>query len=269
MTYARLLHDVQREDLNFKPRSKQPGWNGKPNPPETVVFADKPGGKIGKGYKIPYRVFDSLLLKINGQRAYKAITIPAAGWINNPPNAESLSFGGNLIEIDAQDGDWYRVKAMSFEHVPSTPVPLNYFNYPEFVHKFCAVRKNGGFLKLGFGMDAYIPFLKREALWIHKSQIELFPVLIDGGLPVTVTARGSLFASGDLHVRLHPNPSGYVLGALNHGYIVRIHSYHCSGGDVWGQINWGNGLAYICLQRQSGWRVEFFTTWTMNTVPPL
>src|SRR5260221_419337 len=236
MTYARLLHDFQRADMECRPGSKSQYWNGKSNPPETVTLSDE-SKRLFKGHKIPItQEYKDLLLKINGKRAYKAIMIPDAGWINFPPNAESLSFGGNLIDIDRVEGDWNRIRALSFTQVPQTSSPLDYWNYPQYIHKFCAVRKRGGFLKLGIGLDAYIPLMKYSELWIHRSRIEKFPEIPPGGLAVQVTARGSLFASGDLHVRLQPNPSGYVLGALNYGDIANIVNYQCSGPDVWAQI---------------------------------
>lgn len=262
--YARLLHDVQRADLNFKPRSKQVGWGGLSNPPETVVFNEKPYLKIGKGTKIKITpAFDRLLRDINSKDAYKKIMIPAAGWINYGEGAETISFGGNLIEIDDVEGVWYRAKALAFDApIPQVVPPMDYITRPELIHKFNAVKKNGGFIKLANGIDAYIPFMKRTEMWIHKSQIELFPAL-----PFFATVNPLMLLG--INIRLHPNKTAFVVDTLPRNTEVNIVDYACSAGDVWGYIEDTDYRGWICLQQQTGWLVTFFTNWKMATQPPI
>lgn len=273
--FCRFLHDKDRADLGFKPRSQNPVWEGrKPNPPEAVNLASKPE-RIGQGKQWPalrnMPSMNKLLLNVNGKKAYDAILKPPAGWLNTDDKPDSLTWGGNLGEIDLVQGDWHRLKALAVDMVlDADQLKMTYQTHPQFIQKFTAVRKDGnGFLKLANGLDAYSLLLKWPdlGLWAHKSQIELFPPLG----PVTVTAVGAEPMNGDLHIRAAPSHSGAVIGGLVYGDSVTILEYACRAGDVWGRIEYLDpGLdTWICLQQQSGYKVNFFTTWNMKTAPPI
>lgn len=256
--FGRLIHDKQDPDYSFAPRSRSPKWNGRPHPPETAVYSNVPR-KSKHGFKFT-DLFKEFTRKLNyhwfyRDHVYKALLKGETGWINGGDGIDSVTFRGNVVEIELIQDGWARVKAQSFSGIP---VPgITYFTHPQYIHKFNAVKKTSGFIKLANGYDAYIPFLKNNEAWFPLEKIELFP-----DLPFAAVVNVS-----SLKVRQSPDQLSIFDRGLVRGEIVTITEYAVRGGNVWGKIS--DTGEWINLQLQTGSRIEFFTNWKMVTEPPI
>jgi hypothetical protein len=254
--YGRLKHDWHLAEYDFKPRR----IDGQPNPPETVPYYNAP--RVSKfGWKLTPE-WHKWLKAINWcgfwlrDRAYKGIITPKAGWINGGDGVDSVTFGGNVIEIIGESDYYWRVRALAHDVPPG--VNVNHKNFPEFVHKFIAVRRKGGLMRGGRGLyDQYISLVKivdRDA-WFPKSRVELFPLL-------------DQFVTADKYdVKIHVNSDkdSDVVGYLRQGISTFVEQYRVRGGDVWGRCS-----GWIMLQEQYKPAViNYHTNWKMRTVPPL
>lgn len=140
----------------------------------------------GKGHTIPVGMnWRTYLPKIQSEAAYKWVVQPNMLWINRDDfAAECIGAGyGNFLEIIQTVGAWHEIRALDWDMDTSRLDPL-YFNWkvrPTLFGKCTARRKDGTILNVGTGLDAYFPNMKRTArLWIHNSDIELFPELPQG-----------------------------------------------------------------------------------------
>lgn len=259
--FCRFLHDVQRVEYNFKPRSKSPTWKGEKNPPEEVAFDETPTNN-GKGNIPLLDPFENFTAALNDPKAYKALMIPAAGWTNSNTAPDTVTFGGNLGIVEEVRNQRALIKAFAYDGPAPSHKFYNYQLTPWLVHKFGSVTKTGGLGKLGKGLDAYFPLMKRTQIWCRLIRLEMFPPL---GY-YTVTAQGILPRNADLHIRFQPSKDSAEIGGLKRGEKVEIVGYYPRAGDVWARLM---GDGYICLSQQRGWKQDFFTTWSMKTSPPL
>jgi hypothetical protein len=260
--YARIKHDPLTLKWHYKPRSLNIGWKGLSNPPETCPYYNVPAHGKG-GYKLRPQ-WDRFLYDINWggfwlrDKPYKGIMNPKAGWVNGAPNhPDTLTFGGNVIEIDQIHGKFYRAKAFGIDSPAPSASIVNYKTHPELIHKFVAIRKNGGLMRGGNGLfDMYVPMLKINEAWFDEDRLEFFP-------PIGTSVMSDKY---HLTIRLLPAKSEPFVGLLMHGESAVVMEYAVSGGDVWGRINDG----WICLQEQVKPAViVYHTNWSMKTVPPL
>lgn len=146
------------------------------NPPQTVTFNQQMSKS--KGNKIPLTDWmRKFLTKINSAAGVSGLLDPKAGWINTGVNPEALSFGGNDVIVTKVVGLYACVHAIDTNSENTTDTFFTP-NGRTIVHKFTAVNKRKYMIKLGRGVDAYIPFLKNSTdYWIPKAYLEMYPAL--------------------------------------------------------------------------------------------
>ena len=87
-------------------------------------------------------------------------------------------------------------------------------------------------------------------------RIEAFPIL-----PMDVTV------NIDQEIRVEPGTDSEVTGKQVHkGDATTIVEYYPSGSQVWGRLYTGKWIALFMYQNTGP---TYFTTWTMETLPPI
>lgn len=256
MRYARLLHDYQW--MKFKSRTLTPGWFGFNNTPETVPFKVNPAPNAAKDdYKLP-AAWERYVGQVNPKAGFKFIMIPKSGWLNTNQGADTLGFGGNVIEIieEAKNG---MARIGCFDVNDSPPdASWNYQTHPERVHKFTVITRNGGVQNPANGVDAYNIVFGRRPMYVEMSRFEYFP-----SLPFEATV--SALSLPWLRLREQPHIQAKIVGNLKPLEKTQVLEYAPRGGDVWGRTPKG----WIALAwYPSGSRPRFFTNWHMATLPP-
>ena len=222
--------------------------------PDTITLQDKPFGKR-KGDRIPLlEQWYNFCAKINSPQSLRWLLKKGSAWRNvHDMVVEHITFGGNVIHIDSISNGYGRLRA--FAHTDFPLVEYSYNDYPEYIHKVTCIRRiTNRLYKPGAGLDVYFPLIKKTEHWIKLDKVELFPEL---PLPVTVTTYGGLI------VRPTAARDGYVAGnkAYLSGTVVTIYEYKPRGENVWGRTDDG----WIALL----WHGNYYTTWRMETQPPL
>jgi hypothetical protein len=242
--FARIRHDDPPRDNPLRTY------------PETVPMNNLP--KSGKGAVIPYRT--------DWEMWTRALNSPdSAEWLftfhsmlfniesSDPYKAESITCGGNAVKVIAENADFVQVAHWRNDRVP--PINVTFFNRPHLVQKVvCFDRVTMQLRKPANGKDVYFPLLSDGAsdLWIAKERIEFFPTL-----PLRVSAQTAALA-----IRKRPQPSAEIVGYAVYGQEVVILEYRPRGSDVWGRIGEDR---WVMIQHG----VNFYTSWTMDTKPPL
>ena len=154
----------------------------------TRALQDKPAG-TAKGNTIP--VFDSVWRyadKINSDpRAMPFWESEGWLWINIPykaenktPRCESIVSPGNIISWDEET--YTHRKIISFDCTVETsylnPDKDNWIYRPDLFWKATSYNRNFEINNVGYGIDAFMMRIKNPGtdLWIHKDEIEEFPV---------------------------------------------------------------------------------------------
>jgi len=251
-TFARLKHDTQRASMNYKPRGISGALTA-----ETFPLQSKPDG-VNKGDPINYSdtwyKFDAALSAHNW-------TMGVHNWLfnteANPQRAESISTGGNVVEIDSFQNNHAHILSFNNASNPAEyGTDLDYAHEPQLVHKVVCIQKNGIITNPGAGLDAYNALIGSPDLFVNMQDIELFPALG----PVTINANALPW----LNVRQYAY--GPAIGKVYPLQKVVIARYNPVGSDVWGQIQMSNGLwGWIALQINR----TFYTSWRMATIPPI
>jgi hypothetical protein len=251
--YGRLLHDFQW--MSFKSRTVSPGWGGLPSTPETVplwvtAHAGKDDIKLSKQW-VAY--IDAL----NNDRSFKFIMSPPAGWFNRNDNADTLSFGGNVVEITSINKGVGQIKNLLVKNGPPDADKYNFKLHPEIVHKFTAITKNGDVINPAEGIDVYTFAIGRSFLFVPLTRVELFPAL-----PLQVTIN----ATTKLDARELPDENSKVLAKVNPAKNLEIYEYAPRGTHVWGRSNKG----WVTLQwYPTKGKLSYPTSWKMKTIPPV
>jgi hypothetical protein len=256
MTYARLLHDFQW--MGYKSRTVTPGWPGLPSTPETVPFFVSPNAEKDD-VPLDHR-WDEYLRALNSARGYKFIMWPPAGWFNRNDSADSLGFGGNVVEILEIVNESAKIKAYDFKKKPPDPENWNFQKHPELVHKFTVITKDGGVTNPADGIDVYIFVIGRKDLYVPLSRLEMFP-----RLPVDISVHPSFLLG--LEIREAPQPGSRVLGKLAPERKTRVHEYAPRGTNVWGRID--GGWVLLCWYPTAKTKPKYYTSWEMKTLPPV
>ena len=144
--------------------------------PDTTVFNDRPA--IGKGPGFRLNDWVDFMHELNpGDNEYRFVTAPHTGWVNavweepGYPLAESLSMGGNLVDVIDQIGRFSRINGLPFSS-PSFAEGMTYESHPAFIHKFSCITPGGGLRKPSSGLDVYYPVLSRGELWIETGRLD-------------------------------------------------------------------------------------------------
>jgi hypothetical protein len=252
--YARLLHDFQW--MSYKSRTVTPGWPGLPSTPETVPLFVSPNKSDKDDVKLS-DAWDTYLRAINSERGYKFIISPPAGWFNRNKLADSLGFGGNVVEVTGIVKQSAKIKAFNFNNSPPSE-NTNYLSHPELVHKFTVITSAGKVVNPAEDIDVYTFVIGRSELYVPLVRLELFPKL-----PMTVST--GLTKAFGLDIREAPTLYNKVIGKLAAMKKATVTAYAPSGSNVWGKID--KGWIPLMLRPQNGPEV-YYTTWKMKTSPP-
>jgi hypothetical protein len=244
--------------MKFKSRTLTPGWNLFGNTPETVPLKTNPAPGAPKDDIRLSAAWQRYLSQVNPKEGYRFIMIPRSGWLNKNSNADTLGFGGNVVEIieEARNG-MARIKTFNVNDAPPAS-SWNYETRPELVHKFTVITRNGGIQNPQNGIDSYNIVIGRGPLYVEMSRIEYFPML-----PFEAVVGATTLPW--LRVREHPDLKSAVAGNLKPLERVEVLEYAPRGGSVWGRTAQGwIALAWF----PAGSRPRFYTNWRMATLPP-
>jgi hypothetical protein len=167
----RLLHDFEVKEYNYRARSADPKWPGKPHPPETVPLWKGIGG--GKDDIILTPAYMEYLRRINTPAAFKFICWRPAGWFNmGPRGVDTLGFGGNVVEVEEVIGKVAKIKTLKLSVPPPHPDVVNHKTYPELIHKFTVITKKGKIIQPGKALAVYIFLISKEGyLYVPLSRV--------------------------------------------------------------------------------------------------
>lgn len=253
-TYGRLLHDFQW--MSYKSRTVTPGWAGLPSTPETVPLWVTPNA--GKDDIKLSQDWVDYIDALNSDRAFKFIMSPPAGWFNRNKNADTLSFGGNVIKIKSISKGVAQIDNLLVKNGPPEVENYNFRFRPELIHKFTVITKTGEVVNPAEGIDVYTFAIGRSFLHVPMTRVELFPKL-----PMQVSIGQSL---NRLQAHELPNEYSTVLEKLNPAKTLEIYEYAPRGTHVWGRSNKG---WVTLLWYPSKNALRYPTSWKMNTIPPV
>jgi hypothetical protein len=191
---------------------------------------------------------------------------PATRWLTNidsmlfdytdhPKVAKSISCGGNVVEIDAEENGHGHLVTYENSWAPPVGDPsIIYQDNPQVIQKVTCVSKTYQIENPGANLDVYFALVADSDLWCDLSMVEKFP---DLGISVSPIYPG---------LRLRQYPLGPVLEQLPAGQPLTLISYDPRGSDVWAKVQLADGSrGYVALMYNG----VFYTTWKMATQPPL
>lgn len=257
MRYARLLHDYQW--MKFKSRTVTPGWNGLSSTPETVPLFTSAGARGAKDDLQLGMDWTEFLKSINSPGAFKFIMWPPAGWFNKNKNADTLSFGGNIVQVREISKSSARVETLELEERAPEPQHFNFESRPDLVHKFTVITRQGAVINPANGMDVYMFIIGRKPMYIPLNRLEFFPKL-----PVDITIKTTTVPW--LLVKDAPGSSGKVVDRMLPLQKFTVHEYAPRGTYVWGRTD--KGWIALCWYPKIG-TLRYFTSWQMKTIPPV
>jgi hypothetical protein len=257
-----------------KSRMEMPDWN--PGfyldvyPAVVPLWASPNGGDGAYKYSRPWAEF----LRASNPQAYPSLEKISAGLFNPrsgeqeafPPKlsnydgntvAEGVGATGNVYEVLEEKTGSVRVKLIDYQSTPPKPENLNYEDTPWLVTAFSAVAKDGSVKKTA-GKDLVFPNLGKPNAsgWVPKERVEFFPAL-----PAQVSVRDWV------NVRNGPGLTYTILGQLHAGNPATVTEYAPRGSNVWGKIGENRWIAIA--HRTSNGSLYYYTTWKMETEPPL
>lgn len=257
MRYARLLHDYHW--MKFRSRTATPGWSGLASTPETVplwISAGLWGEKDDLKLETAWMEY---LKQLNSAAAYKFILWPPAGWFNQNDRADTLSFGGNIVQVKGITKGAAHVSTFELEDRPPNPARVNFETRPDLVHKFTVITRRGSIINPGTGLDVYIFVIGRKPMYIPLNRLEFFP-----RLPVEITIKATTVPW--LLVKDAPGAPGKVIDRMLPLQTFTVHEYAPRGTYVWGRTD--KGWIALCWYPKAA-TLRYFTSWQMKTIPPL
>lgn len=257
MRYARLLHDYHW--MKYKSRTVTPGWYGLASTPETVPLFTSAGARGAKDDLRFNSGWLEYLKGLNSEAAYKFIMWPPAGWFNKNKNADTLSFGGNIVQVKEIIKGSSHVETLELDDNPPNPRHINFETRPDLVHKFTVITRQGNVINPGDGIDVYTFVIARKPMYIPMNRLEFFP-----RLPVDVTIKATTVPW--LLVKDAPGSTGKVVGRMLPLQKFTVHEYAPRGTYVWGRTD--NGWIALCWYPRVG-TLRYYTSWQMKTIPPL
>jgi hypothetical protein len=261
--FYRVKHDSQLAVYGFKSRtSGGPTDQAGLQTPETVamfVGAKSSSGTLRTRVDGSWETFINALNdhqpgKLNYLKADNSALFNTSGF----PQLESLTMGGNIVQLVEIRGEWGRVHTLGVGQ-NLDPGEVNYFTRPDLVHKFVVVgwdrsTKTTYWTNPPKG-DIYWPLVTSGPVWIPLNRLEIFPIL-----PEVVTANMTL------SIRTKPDmdadPTRLELPA---GQPKTIIEYHPSGSDVWGRLESGGWIPLLFYEKG---KLQYPTSWRMETLPP-
>ena len=259
--YFRVKHDSQLAEYNFKSRTAD--WTSTQTP-ETVPLFLAPKLTSGTNRTSLVGGWDHYIAALNNFDNGKLNYLKSAssGLFNSAgfPQLESLTMGGNIVTLDRIDGGWGQVHTMNYNVVGAAETE-NYTTTPHLVHKFVVVVWNRK-TKATFWTNPprgsmYWPFVSGKAVWIPMDRLEPFPIL-----PMKVTV------AIDQDIRKEPGTDSETTGKQVHnGETVTIVEYRPRGSQVWGRISSGSRWIALFMYQKTG--PTYFTSWSMQTLPPI
>jgi hypothetical protein len=173
-------------------------------------------------------------------------------WSGSPLlKAEALTTTGNLVCGNEIVNGSLKITHYSLNNSPQG----DYFHQPWLWIKGTSLNKNTGALGLWDGKNVYFPNLAAGDIYLDLDYLESVPTL-----PKTI------YALTNLNIREYPTVKAAVIDTLIANEAVRIIGYHYWGSDVWGELDSGG---WICLVYSQSWGAYYYTTWNMETDPPL
>lgn len=256
MRYARLLHDYHW--MKYKSRTVSPGWaRSMPSAPETVPLFISP--KAGKDDLKLGPAWLEYLSGLNSPGSYKFIMSPPAGWFNKNTNADTLSFGGNVVQVKGIVKGSARVETFNLDDNPPDPARFDFETRPDLVHKFTVITRQGNIINPADGKDVYTFVIGRRPMYIPLTRLEFFPKL-----PAEITIKATTVPW--LLVKDAPGSMGRVIDRVLPLQQFTVEEYKPQGTYVWGRIK--KGWVALCWYPKIG-NLRYFTSWQMKTIPPV
>lgn len=266
--YARFKHDIDAFGDSRSIPEKQKAT------PETVplqIGKLSTSGDIQVGGKDEIwlsSAWKDYLFAINPKNGADYVLTPKAGWLNTNDKADTLGFGGNLVEIHRVVGVYAEVRCFDANGLPPDPEVSSYHSGDPRVQKWTVVQRGGAILNPGKGADIYSLLLSKQDMWIHVSRLEFFPTL-----PMQVTVSSAAWKG--LYVRSQPDVrKGKVVGVVGPWTFsnpVTLLEYAPRGSSVWAKVQMNNGKeGYIAiLWYPAASQMKYYTSWRMDTTPPI
>jgi hypothetical protein len=259
--YARLKHDFQLEEYGFH---KRKNWLS--ITPETVTFNNKPDEGKGPALRLSKPWF-KFVRDLNSDKGFAVATDPKTGWVNEgwgdheTPLVQSLSMAGNVVIVREISDEYGRLLSSRGENPPPDPARFNFFEAPQYVHKFSCIGDNDKIRNPRNGVDSYYPLLGAGDLWVPMRKVELFPEV-----PCKIQTEASAF------LRSSPKKAyANVIGGLFRGQLLTLQGYAARGTHVWGFVTTEKGKSgfVALLWYPTAASLHYLTSWRMETVPTL
>ena len=258
--YFRVKHDSQLAMYNYKSRtSDDNNWHGLgAQTPETVPLFITP--KIGSG---THRTivdgnweFYINALNNNNQKKLRFLKSSTTALFNGAgfPQLESLTMGGNVITLEAFQGEWGKVNTIDYTN-PGALKEVDFVTRPDLVHQFVVVgwsrkSKTTYWANTVHG-DIYWPLVASKPVWIQLERLEAFPTL-----PMEVTSKTTQ------KIRKEPKSDSPSIGReFTAGEKATVMEYYPSASNVWGKLRDGGWIALLL-------HGQYPTSWGMTTLPP-
>ena len=265
LQYFRVKHDTQLAMHNYKSRTAADDWlvdSWGLQTPEVVSMFIRPKLGIGTNRTILDSTWEAYIDALNGKdkRTLRYLKADNTALFDGEgfPYLESKTTGGNVITIDALDGNWGLVHTLSLNDSGSVK-DLNYTNRPDLIQKMVVVKwnkrtKTTTWINPPPG-PIYWPLVCDQPVWIPLEWLEPFP-----RLPMMVTSRLAQ------EIKTSPETEAPSKGEeFAEGASERIIQYYPSGSSVWAKLSGGG---WIVLFRYEKTGPTFYTTWEMETLPP-
>lgn len=228
-----------------------------PVTPETFPLQSQPKGSTkGTSIKLSdaWYAFDKALNPTNHWLTnIQAMLFNSA---DNPKMAESITDGGNILEIDYEQNGHGHVLAFKNDTDPSVYNVKDYFSYPQFIHKVVCITRSNQLVNPGANLNVYFALVGNPDLWVDMSMVEKFPAL-------QMMVQPQWWALPWLNIR--DAPYGNAVAHLLPTDKALLIGYDPRGSDVWGRVQLASGLeGWIALLKGG---VEF-TNWHMATQAP-
>jgi hypothetical protein len=257
--YYRVKHDHQLAMYNYKSRTEDGNSEGLlRQTPEVVPLLVLPKERSGTDRTRLDGGWEVFIDALNNNDRNKLRYLKSAGTAlfntSGFPQLESLTMGGNIIQLEKIQNGWGQVRTMDYRNPPNA-ASVNYFTNPDLVHKFVVVgwkrsTKSTILVKPPKG-DLYWPLVTRRPVWIQMERLEAFPPL-----PVEVTANADMF------IQTTPGPTVDKTGRpLAAGQSTSVVAYQPAGPNVWGRLQNGRWIPLL-------YGGQYLTSWRMETVPP-
>ena len=190
--YFRVKHDSQLAMYSYRSRTASSDWPAElAQTPETVPLFVDPKLATGTHRTVVNGNWEIYIdaLNNNNQKKLRFLKSDSTALFNGAgfPQLESLTMGGNVITLDAFQGQWGKVHTIDYSN-PGSLKEVNYVTRPDLVHKFVVVGWSRRTKKTYWATtpqgDIYWPLVASKPVWIPLERLEAFP-----NLPMEVTAK--------------------------------------------------------------------------------